>query len=224
MQVTKIGNDYSNSYNQVAFKEIRINHIKDNPKLKQAIKDKNFLLLVAGPSGVGKDSVLNIMIDRFNKIVTHTTRAMRTGEVDGISYFFTTVEKFLEGIKNNEFVEYVNSFSGKYYGTKKETITKALDGKKPALAIVDVEGVKSIKDKLKDDSNVNVVSVFFEPPSLEILKSRLKGRGSETEKSLQERLSRAEYEMSRANEYDAVISFKTPEEGVEYLNELLHLK
>ena len=225
MQVTRINNDYSNKYNQrVAFKQVLENRIKTNPKLIQAIKDKKFLLLVSGPSGVGKDTVMARVMDLFNKIVTHTTRPMRKGEVDGESYFFTTLEKFLDGIKNNKFVEYVQLFAGRYYGTKRETIEKALDGKKPALAIVDVDGAKNIREALKNDPQINVVSIFFAPPSSKILKERLQGRDPNMPiKEMQERLDRAEYEMKRAKEYDAVIAFENPEDGVKDVKELLYL-
>ena len=222
MQVTKINNDYGNRYNQVAFKQVLENRIKTNPRLMQSIKDRKYLLLVSGPSGVGKDTIMNQIIDKFNKIVSHTTRPMREGETEGINYFFTTLEKFLDGIKKNEFVDYVQLFSGKYYGIKRETIKNALDGQKPALAIVEVDGAKNIREKLKDDTQV--VSIFFKPPSLKILEERLTGRDKAAPKeAILERLSRAEYEIGRANEYDAVIAFESEQEGVNDLKSLLHL-
>ena len=222
MKIGKIENNYNN--NSVAFKQIMRNNIS-----AKALKDNKYLLVVSGPSGVGKDTVMNKIIDKFNKIVTCTTRPKRPGEIDGKSYFFTTVENFIEGIKNNEFAEYVSSFSGKYYGTKKETIKNALNGKKPALAIIDVEGARSIRNSFKNDPDVNVVSVFFEPPStetkssIEVLKERLEKRGSETPEAIQQRLDRAADEISKKGEYDAVVAFNNPEEGIKDLKELLHL-
>ena len=220
MQVNPINNSYSysNNSNSVAFKKVVKNKIPAN-----LLRDNKYLLLVSGPSGVGKDTVMNMVIDKFNKIVTHTTRPMRPGEVNGKSYFFTTVEKFVEGIKNNEFVEYIEGFSGKYYGTKKETIKNAMDGKKPGLLIVDVDGAKNIRENLKDDPEINVVSIFFKQPSKRVLKERLRRRGTETSDSLTERLNRAKYEMRHASKYDAVIKFKTPEEGVKDLLGMLKI-
>jgi len=214
MQINSIRNDYHNS---IAFKQILRNNIP-----AKALKDNKYLLLVSGPSGVGKDTIMNELMDRFNKIVTHTTRAKREGEVEGINYFYTTVEKFLEGIKNNEFVEYVNSFSGKFYGTKKATIKKALNGEKPALAIVDVDGVSNIKKNLKKDK-INVVSVFFQPPSVDVLKARLFKRGTETAESIQERLNKSIYEMQHAKNYDAEIQVDNVQDSIKDLKELLHL-
>lgn len=219
MQVKKINNDYYNRSNPITFKQIIRNDIP-----AKALKDNKYLLLVSGPSGVGKDTVMNMIIDKFNKIVTHTTRAPREGEIDGISYFFTTIDKFVEGIKNNEFVEYVNSFSGKYYGTKRATIKNALNGEKPGLLIVDTDGARNIRNKLKDDPQINVVSIFFKPPSLEVLEKRLRGRNTETlEKDIQERLNRATSEIERANEYDAEIKFNNPDEGIKDLKKLLNM-
>lgn len=218
MRVTRINNDYRSSSKPVTFKQILRNDIP-----AKALKGNKYLLIVSGPSGVGKDTVMNMIIDKFNKIVTHTTRPQRTGEIDGQSYFFTTIEKFEEGIKNNEFVEYIKGFSGKYYGTKKETIKNALNGEKPGLLIVDVDGAHNIRKNLKDDSQINVVSVFFKPPSLDVLEKRLRGRGTETAEAILERLGKAKKEMQRATEYDAEIAFENPAEGIKDLSELLHL-
>ena len=212
-------NDYYSRYNNVTFKQILRNDIP-----AKALKDNKYLLIVSGPSGVGKDTVMNKVIDKFNKIVTHTTRAKREGEIEGKNYFYTTVDEFVKGIKNNEFVEYIEGFSGKYYGTKKETIKNALNGKKPGLLIVDVDGASNIKNNLKDDPQINVVSIFFKPPSFEVLEKRLRGRGTETaEKDIQERLGRATEEIRRAKDYDAEVAFENPEEGLKDLHNLLNL-
>ncbi|MBO6272838.1 guanylate kinase [bacterium] len=222
MQVNLNNNNYQNNYNPIGFKQIVRNDIP-----AKVLKDNKYLLLVSGPSGVGKDSIMNQILHKFNKIVTHTTRPKRAGEVEGKSYFFTTVDKFKEGIKNNEFVEYIEGFSGKFYGTKKETIKNALNGEKPALAIVDVDGAKSIKDNLKNDPQINVLSVFFRPPSeepLKVLEARLNKRGSETAESIQTRLKRAEYEINRAKEYDAEIEVNNVEESLDDMHKLLNLK
>ena len=221
MQVNMFNNNYNNRDKNISFKKIVRNDIAS-----KTLKDNKYLLLVSGPSGVGKDSIMNQIMNKFNKIVTHTTRPKRAGEVDGKSYFFTTVDKFKEGIKNNEFVEYIEGFSGKYYGTKKETIKNALNGEKPALAIVDVDGAKNIRDNLKNDPQINVVSIFFRPPSkdpLKVLESRLNKRGSETAESIKTRLQRAEYEINRAKEYDAEIEVNNVEESLNDIYKLLNL-
>ena len=218
MQVNMINSDYRNRYNSISFKQILRNDIP-----ARVIKDKKYLLLVSGPSGVGKDTIMNEVIDKFNKIVTHTTRPKREGEINGKSYFFTTIDKFAEGIKNNEFVEYIKGFGGKYYGTKKATIKNALNGEKPGLLIVDVDGASTIRKNLKNDSQINVVSIFFKPPSIDVLKERLAKRGTETADAIKERIGRAMSEIRRAGEYDAEIQVNNPPEGVKDLTELLNL-
>lgn len=218
MQVNMINNNYQNQSNSVTFKQILRNDIP-----AKVLKDKKYLLFVSGPSGVGKDTIMNEVIDEFNKIVTHTTRPKREGEINGKSYFFTTIDKFEEGIKNNEFVEYIKGFAGNYYGTKRATIKNALDGKKPGLLIVDVDGASTIRKNLKDDPQINVVSIFFKPPSIDVLKERLTKRGTETAEAIKERLGRAMNEIRRAGEYDAEIQVNNPAEGVKDLQELLHL-
>ena len=219
MQIRKINSDYNSNSNPVTFKKIVRNNIP-----AKALKDNKYLLLISGPSGVGKDTIMNERIHKFNKIVTHTTRPKRAGEIDGKNYFFTTVEKFVEGIKNNEFVEYIKGFSGKYYGTKKETIKKALSGEKPGLLIVDVDGASSIRNNLKNDPSINVVSIFFQPPSLDVLKARLLKRGTETPEAIKERLDKSMYEIAHANDFDAEIQICHPEESLRDLDELLHIK
>jgi len=218
MQVNMINSDYRNRYNSISFKQILRNDIP-----ARVIKDKKYLLLVSGPSGVGKDTIMNEVIDKFNKIVTHTTRPKREGEINGKSYFFTTIDKFEEGIKNNEFVEYIKGFGGKYYGTKKATIKNALNGENPGLLIVDVDGASTIRKNLKNDSQINVVSIFFKPPSIDVLKERLAKRGTETADAIKERIGRAMSEIRRAGEYDAEIQVNNPPEGVKDLTELLNL-
>ena len=218
MQISKINNDYSNRCNPVAFKQILRNDIP-----AKALKDNKYLLIISGPSGVGKDTIMNEIIDKFNKIVTHTTRPKRAGEIDGKSYFFTTVEDFIEGIKNNEFVEYIKGFSGKYYGTKRETIKNALNGEKPGLLIVDVDGASNIRNNLKNDPQINVVSIFFQPPSIKVLKERLCKRGTETAEAIQERLNRAMAEMKHAKDYDAEIQVNNQTESLKDIDKLLHL-
>ena len=219
MQVQKINNDYSNRIsNPVTFGQI----LRNDTHAK-VLENNKYLLLIGGPSGVGKNSVMDPLMNLFNRIVTHTTRAKREGEIDGVSYFFTTVDKFREGIKNNEFVEYIEGFSGKYYGTKKETIKTALNGEKPALAIVDVDGAKNIRKNLKNDPFIKVISIFFQPPSFKVLKARLERRGTETSKAIQERLAKSAYEISQAKHYDAEIKFDTPEEGIKDIKKLLKL-
>ena len=181
------------------------------------------MIFLQGPSGVGKDTIMNKLSDKFSHVVTHTTRPMREGEVNGFSYFFTSTKEFLEGIKNNEFVEYVKIFADRFYGTKRQTVEKALEGNKPVLLILDVDGAKNVKKYYKDDPKVNVISVFFRPPSIEDLKQRLLNRGTETLEAITERVGRAKYEIDNAKYYDAEIQVNNVQESVNDMKQLLHL-
>ena len=107
--------------------------------------------------------------------------------------------------------------------TKKATIKNALNGEKPGLLIVDVDGASTIRKNLKNDSQINVVSIFFKPPSIDVLKERLAKRGTETADAIKERIGRAMSEIRRAGEYDAEIQVNNPPEGVKDLTELLNL-
>ncbi len=218
MQIRSIGNDYSNRTNSIAFKQILRNDIP-----AKALKGNKYILLISGPSGVGKDTIMNKLSDKFSHVVTHTTRPMREGEVNGFSYFFTSTKEFLEGIKNNEFVEYVKIFADRFYGTKRQTVEKALEGNKPVLLILDVDGAKNVKKYYKDDPKVNVISVFFRPPSIEDLKQRLLNRGTETLEAITERVGRAKYEIDNAKYYDAEIQVNNVQESVNDMKQLLHL-
>ncbi len=218
MQIRRIGNDYNNRANSIEFKQILRNDIP-----AKALKGNKYILLVSGPSGVGKDTIMNMISDKFSHVVTHTTRPMREGEVNGFSYFFTSTKEFLEGIKNNEFVEYVKIFADRFYGTKRQTVEHALKSGKPALLILDVDGAKNVKKYFKDDPKVNVVSVFFRPPALETLKQRLLKRGTETMEAITERIGRAKYEIDNAKYYDAEIQVNNVEESVNDMKQLLHL-
>lgn len=225
MQVGKINNDYNyNRYNSVAFKKIVKNKIPES-----ILENKKYVVGITGPSGIGKDTLVNMVIGNFEKIVTDTTRKMRPGEIDGVSYNFKTEEKFYEGIINNKYVEYIHGFGGKYYGTSKESMKKAINSGKPGLLIVDVDGARNIRNNLKNDPEIKFLSIFFEPPAIgelrpmDVLRQRLEGRGTESQEDIEERLSRAAYEIGCKDEFDAVISFENPDEGVASLKELLHL-
>ena len=122
---------------------------------------------------------------------------------------------------------------GNYYGTKKETIKEALNAGKPVLLNIDVDGAKNIRESFKDDPDVKVVSIFFKPPSLQELEKRLRKRefksvrapeeAQAVEANIQKRLARADYEIGCAGEFDAEISYYSPEEGRQDIKKLLHL-
>ena len=159
------------------------------------------LLAVSGPSGVGKGTIVKTIIQRRADVVESvscTTRAPREGEVDGKAYFFISHEEFARRIKEDDFLEYDEHF-GNFYGTPKSFVRETLKTKSVIMEI-DVVGSLNAKKTFPECILVMVV-----PPSMDELKRRLKGRNSETDEEIENRLARMEYELSHCDEYDYVI-------------------
>lgn len=160
---------------------------------------RGFLIVLSGPSGCGKGTVADELFRRNDDIVfsvSATTRQARPGEVDGKNYFFLSEEEFLKRAKNDEFLEYA-SVHGHYYGTPKDLVTKRIEEGEIVLLEIDVQGALQIKQKMKE-----VVFIFLIPPSMEELKRRLVGRGTESEKDLEIRIANGFKEISFVEEYD----------------------
>ena len=161
----------------------------------------NVLLVISGPSGVGKGTIVRALKQRRQDVVESiscTTRAPREGEVHGREYFFLSKDEFLRRIDEDGFLEYDAHFEN-YYGTPKAFVDEQLKTKSVILEI-DVEGALKVK-KARPDS----VLVMITPPSVEELKARLIGRNTETEAQIEKRLARLDYELSKASEYDFVV-------------------
>ena len=162
---------------------------------------KHVLLAVSGPSGVGKGTMVKTIINRRADVVESvscTTRPPREGEVHGKHYFFLSREEFERRIAEDDFLEY-NEHFGNYYGTPKSFVKEALKDKSVIMEI-EVVGELNAKKTFPECLLVMVV-----PPSVDELKKRLKGRGSETEEQIEKRLARMNYELSHRDQYDYVI-------------------
>lgn len=163
---------------------------------------KGKLVIISGPSGVGKGTVCNEIVrrnDNFVLSVSATTRQIRPGEVDGVNYHFITKEEFLKKIENNDFIEWAK-YLDNYYGTLMGITKEKMDRGRYIILEIDVEGAKQIKDKVED-----AISIFLIPPSAEELKNRLIKRGTETEDLVNKRLKRAESELKYKDHYDYII-------------------
>ena len=160
------------------------------------------LLVVSGPSGVGKDTVVSRLRELHPEIefsVSATTRAPREGEKDGREYYFLQTEQFEGKIERGEMLEYTN-YCGKYYGTPRSEVDKRLDAGTSVVLVIEVEGGANIK-RLYPESTL----IFLMPPSIEELRARLQGRGTESDEAIERRLQRAQEEMTHAPEYDFTV-------------------
>ncbi len=163
---------------------------------------KGGVFIISGPSGSGKDALLKKLFIKCPEIkfsISSVTRNMREGEKEGEKYNFISREKFESMIKNDELLEY-NLYVDNYYGTPRKPVEQAVRENKDIFIEVDVNGAKSIREKLPE-----AVSIFILPPSFAELKRRLSSRGTETEEIITLRMAAALDEIKRANEYDYIV-------------------
>jgi len=162
-------------------------------------------IVFAGPSGVGKGTIITKLMEKFPKIfgfcTSHTTRAPRAGEEDGIHYNFVTRSIMEEGIDRGEFVEYANVHTN-IYGTSFKSVEKVRDQGKVCILDIDIQGVQNVKK-----SSLDCKYLFLAPPSMEELARRLKGRGTETADKIKVRMDNAQGEMAYGTEenFDKVV-------------------
>lgn len=160
------------------------------------------IIVVSAPSGCGKSTIINTILDsgdptmRFS--VSATNRRPRPGEVDGVNYHFLTTEEFREAIANEKFIEWEEVYPGRYYGTLKSEIERIVEKGGNVILDIDVKGGINVK-KLYGD---NVRTIFFLPPSIEELRRRLEGRGTDAPEVVEERVGKAAYELSFADKFD----------------------
>lgn len=173
---------------------------------------KGLLLVVSGPAGVGKGTVNAMLMQRHPEIkmsVSVTTRAPRPGEIDGVHYFFRTKEEFDRMIDENAFLEYMHVFGMNYYGTPRSFVETEREKGNHVILEIDVQGAMKVKAACPD-----AVMVFIAPPSLAILKSRLVGRGTETQESIDVRTATALEELKQLPAYDYMVINDDLEEAV----------
>ena len=167
------------------------------------LNQKGLLIVLSGPSGVGKGTVRRALFASGGHDLVYsismTTRAPRSGEVEGYDYYFVTKEEFESRIKQNIILEYA-SFVGNYYGTPVDKIDQLLEDGKEVLLEIEVEGALQVKAKKPD-----AVFIFIAPPSFSALRDRLIGRGTEASYLIDERLAKAARELKLASSYDYIV-------------------
>lgn len=165
---------------------------------------KGTLFIVSAPSGAGKSSLIKALLDAnpssdMKVSVSHTTRAARPGEIDGIHYHYIPVAEFKQQIENNDFFEWAEVF-GNYYGTSRVMIEKTLEQGVDIFLDIDWQGARQIKQQMPDARGI-----FIMPPSREELERRLNSRGQDSDEIIAKRMAEAQSEMSHYHEYDYLI-------------------
>ncbi|MEG2403466.1 MAG: guanylate kinase [Oscillospiraceae bacterium] len=164
---------------------------------------EQYLLIISGPSGSGKDTVVNYLRENHSNIevaVSATTRDMRPGEAEGENYFYISVEEFERKIKNGEVLESA-MYCGNYYGTLKSEVDRRIENGIYVVLVIEVQGAANIKRIYP-----GCTSIFVRPPSYEELSRRLYSRGTESEEKIAARLERAVEEMNYAVDYDFIVT------------------
>ena len=175
------------------------------------MKNLKKLIIITGPSGVGKGTVVKELLDRNKDIwlsISATTRNPRIGEKDGENYYFISDERFKDMIDKKEFLEWAQ-FAGNYYGTPLSSVNEKIEKGFIVLLEIEVEGAKQIKEKFPES-----LSIFLLPPSKEELEKRIRNRGTEKEEAIDRRLSRANYEIASSNQFDFVLTNHDVDETV----------
>ena len=167
---------------------------------------KGKLIIVRAPSGSGKSTIVNWLMQEHPELnlyfsISCTSRAPRGEEKDGVEYFFLTPEAFKEKIENDEFLEYEEVYENRFYGTLKTQVERQREAGQNVVFDVDVKGGVNIKKHY----GKKALSLFIQPPSIEELRCRLEGRGTDTQEAIEQRLAKAEYELTFAPQFDRVI-------------------
>ena len=162
------------------------------------------LIIFSAPSGAGKSTIINYLLQQSLRLrfsISATSRAPRGTEQNGVEYYFLTPEEFKARIAKGDFLEYEEVYTDKFYGTLKSEVERILDEGDNVIFDVDVVGGCNIKHYYGE----RALSVFIQPPSIEELRKRLVGRGTDTPEVIDSRIAKAEYELSFADKFDTVV-------------------
>lgn len=182
-------------------------------------KSEGQIIVISGPSGVGKGTVCKKIVDRRENTelsISATTREMRENEVDGVNYYFITKEEFENKIKNDEFIEYAKVFSNNYYGTLKSNVYDKINRGIDVILEIDIEGALQVKEKLEDS-----IFIFILPPSMKELKRRLVERQTESKEKVIERFKKAYQEINELSKYNYVVINDDIDEAVDKVDAII---
>lgn len=178
---------------------------------------KGLLIVISGPSGVGKGTICKVLVEHFKAwySISVTTREKRDGEENGKDYFFVTKEEFEQKIKDNDFLEYA-TYNNNYYGTLKSKINNHLNNNIDVFAEIEVTGAKNIKNIYKDS-----VLIYILPPSLKELEDRLRNRNTEDEQTIKNRMNITKEELKQIDIYDYVVVNDDLEKTIEKVKNII---
>jgi guanylate kinase len=179
------------------------------------------IIILSSPSGAGKTTIARQLQKRNSNMVISisvTTRIRNEAEKDGVDYFFISKEEFSNQIQDDKYLEYAEIY-GNYYGTLRDSVYKTLQNGKDLIFDIDWQGHRSIKEKIHD---VDILSFFIMPPSIEVLEERLRKRNREGDTIISDRLKQANNEMSHRNEYDYIIVNDDLERAVEEIEKIIN--
>ena len=182
------------------------------------MKNLKKLIILTGPSGVGKGTVVKEILTKDKNIwlsISATTREPREGEQEGENYYFLNQEKFKKMIEQNLFLEWAQ-FAGNYYGTPLSSVNEKINNGLTVLLEIEVEGAKQIKEKFP-----NSLSIFLLPPDKAELERRIRNRGTEKEEAIKKRLSRANYEISASYQFDFALINQNVDETAKKIVKLI---
>lgn len=162
------------------------------------------IIIFSAPSGSGKSTIINYLLGRFSRLefsISATSRKPRGEEKDGVHYYFFSSEEFRKRIDNGELLEWEEVYNGTYYGTLNSEIQRIWEHGNVIIFDVDVRGGIALKKIFGDQA----MAMFIMPPSIEELRRRLIGRGTETEETIEKRIGKSEFELSFANQFDTIV-------------------
>ncbi|WP_312695951.1 MULTISPECIES: guanylate kinase [Sphingobacterium] len=163
------------------------------------------LIIFSAPSGAGKTTIVRRLLEKHSdKIafsISASTRQPRGAEVNGVDYYFISKEDFLHKVAKHEFIEFEEVYSGTFYGTLRSEVERIWNEGKHVIFDIDVVGGLRLKSKFPEQA----LAIFVNPPSLEVLKERLTGRGTDSQEKLNERFAKAEHELSFADKFDVIL-------------------
>lgn len=167
--------------------------------------NKGKVIVISAPSGCGKSTIINAILDKgefdLGFSVSATNRQPRQGEQDGIHYRFMTTAEFRDAVDRGEFIEWEEVYAGRYYGTLRSEVDRIIDAGHNVVLDIDVKGALNVKKAYGD----SCLTLFIQPPSVGELRRRLENRGTEDPAAIDDRIARAEYELSFAPKFDRTV-------------------